>query len=77
MPNPGFLSKTEAEWTEDEKKQFKEYDKKCKELNEEKDKYRKVRITNWESKSYLVNTKKKKTFILHVVCMLYSTPSGF
>nr|DBA30891.1 TPA: hypothetical protein GDO54_006819 [Pyxicephalus adspersus] len=39
---PGFLSKTEAEWNEDEKKQFKEYDKKCKELNEEKDKYRKI-----------------------------------
>ncbi|XP_018407904.1 PREDICTED: cilia- and flagella-associated protein 43 [Nanorana parkeri] len=39
---PGFMSKTEAEWTEEEKKQFKEYDKKCKELNEEKDKYRKI-----------------------------------
>ncbi|XP_073476632.1 cilia- and flagella-associated protein 43 [Aquarana catesbeiana] len=42
VPSPGFLAKTEAEWTEDEKKQFKEYDKKCKELNEEKDKYRKI-----------------------------------
>ncbi|KAM5172544.1 cilia- and flagella-associated protein 43 [Mantella aurantiaca] len=42
VPGPGFLSKTEAEWTEDEKKQFKDYDKKCKELNEEKDKYRKI-----------------------------------
>ncbi|PIO25818.1 hypothetical protein AB205_0161410, partial [Aquarana catesbeiana] len=48
VPSPGFLAKTEAEWTEDEKKQFKEYDKKCKELNEEKDKYRKeeLKISN-------------------------------
>ncbi|KAM9311181.1 cilia- and flagella-associated protein 43 [Gastrophryne carolinensis] len=42
VPCPGFLSKTETEWTEEEKKQFKDYDKKCKELNEEKDKYRKI-----------------------------------
>ncbi|XP_068133207.1 cilia- and flagella-associated protein 43 isoform X2 [Hyperolius riggenbachi] len=42
VPRPGFLVKTEAEWTEDEKKQFKDYDKKCKDLNEEKDKYRKI-----------------------------------
>ncbi|KAM4748788.1 cilia- and flagella-associated protein 43 [Rhinophrynus dorsalis] len=39
---PAFLSRAEAEWTEEEKKQFKEYDKKCKALNEEKEKYRKI-----------------------------------
>ncbi|XP_075065290.1 cilia- and flagella-associated protein 43 isoform X2 [Mixophyes fleayi] len=42
VARPGFLSRAEAEWTEDEKKQFKDYDKKCKDLNEEKDKYRKI-----------------------------------
>ncbi|XP_056430962.1 cilia- and flagella-associated protein 43 isoform X2 [Hyla sarda] len=42
VTQPGFLSKAETEWTEEEKKQFKEYDKKFKELNEEKEKYRKI-----------------------------------
>ncbi|KAM4036639.1 cilia- and flagella-associated protein 43 [Anomaloglossus baeobatrachus] len=42
VTQPGFLAKAETEWTEDEKKQFKDYDKKCKELNEEKEKYRKL-----------------------------------
>ncbi|KAM8974806.1 cilia- and flagella-associated protein 43 [Pelodytes ibericus] len=42
VPQPAFLSRSEAEWNEDERKQFKEYDKKCKELNEEKEKYRKI-----------------------------------
>ncbi|XP_053573053.1 cilia- and flagella-associated protein 43 [Bombina bombina] len=42
VPQPAFLSKPEAEWTEDEKKVFKEYDKKYKELSEEKEKYRKT-----------------------------------
>ncbi|XP_063303391.1 cilia- and flagella-associated protein 43 [Pelobates fuscus] len=42
IPQPAFLSKSEEDWNEDEKKQFKEYDKKCKELNEEKEKYRKL-----------------------------------
>ncbi|XP_044133701.1 cilia- and flagella-associated protein 43 isoform X2 [Bufo gargarizans] len=42
VAQPGFLSKAETEWTEDEKKQFKDYDKKCKELNDEKEKYRKI-----------------------------------
>ncbi|MEE6479719.1 hypothetical protein FKM82_012348 [Ascaphus truei] len=42
IPRPAFLSRPETEWTEDERKQFKEYDKKYKELNEEKEKYRKI-----------------------------------
>ncbi|CAN2390323.1 hypothetical protein PRIEUP_LOCUS359, partial [Pristimantis euphronides] len=42
VAQPVFLSKTETEWTEDEKKLFKDYEKKCKDLNEEKDKYRKI-----------------------------------
>ncbi|KAG9490759.1 hypothetical protein GDO78_006209 [Eleutherodactylus coqui] len=42
VAQPGFLSKAENEWTEEEKKLFKDYDKKCKDLNEEKEKYRKI-----------------------------------
>ncbi|KAG8578874.1 hypothetical protein GDO81_010648 [Engystomops pustulosus] len=42
VPQPSFVSKAETEWTEDEKKQFKDYDKKCKDLSEEKEKYRKI-----------------------------------
>ncbi|XP_075712589.1 cilia- and flagella-associated protein 43 isoform X2 [Rhinoderma darwinii] len=42
VAQPSFFSKAETEWTEDEKKHFKDYDRKCKELNEEKEKYRKI-----------------------------------
>ncbi|XP_069467846.1 cilia- and flagella-associated protein 43 [Ambystoma mexicanum] len=42
IPPPAFMSKDEADWDEDEKKVFKEYQKKCKDLNEEKDKLRKI-----------------------------------
>ncbi|KAM4675995.1 cilia- and flagella-associated protein 43 [Discoglossus pictus] len=57
VPRPLVLIKPEAEWSEDEKKLFKEYDKKCKDLNEEKEKYRKsleaemkkIQSTNMES----------------------------
>ncbi|XP_021086318.2 cilia- and flagella-associated protein 43 isoform X2 [Mesocricetus auratus] len=41
IPQPAFMVKADALWTEDERKQFKEYEKKVKELNEERDKYRK------------------------------------
>uniref|UniRef100_A0A8C5N2I0 Cilia- and flagella-associated protein 43 n=1 Tax=Leptobrachium leishanense TaxID=445787 RepID=A0A8C5N2I0_9ANUR len=42
VPPPTFISRPEEDWNEDERKQFKEYDKKYKELSEEKEKYRKV-----------------------------------
>lgn len=42
IPQPPFMSKPDALWSEEERKQFKEYEKKVKELNEERDKYRKV-----------------------------------
>lgn len=42
IPRPTFMVKDEEDWNEDEKKQFKEYEKKCKDLNEEKDKLRKI-----------------------------------
>ncbi|XP_054437726.1 cilia- and flagella-associated protein 43 [Pteronotus mesoamericanus] len=41
IPQPAFMAKPDALWTEEERKQFKEYEKKVKELNEERDKYRK------------------------------------
>ncbi|XP_062989315.1 cilia- and flagella-associated protein 43 [Elgaria multicarinata webbii] len=42
IPAPAFASKQEALWNEDEKKIYKEYEKKVKELNEEREKHRKI-----------------------------------
>nr|XP_060624330.1 cilia- and flagella-associated protein 43 [Anolis sagrei ordinatus] len=42
IPAPAFISKDEALWNEDEKKIYKEYEKKVKELNEEREKHRKI-----------------------------------
>ncbi|XP_075389575.1 cilia- and flagella-associated protein 43 [Tenrec ecaudatus] len=41
IPQPAFMIKPDTVWSEEERKQFKEYEKKVKELNEERDKYRK------------------------------------
>ncbi|VCX19821.1 unnamed protein product, partial [Gulo gulo] len=41
IPQPAFMAKPDALWSEEERKQFKDYEKKVKELNEERDKYRK------------------------------------
>ncbi|KAB1270915.1 Cilia- and flagella-associated protein 43 [Camelus dromedarius] len=41
IPQPAFMAKPETLWSEEERKKFKEYEKKVKELNEERDKYRK------------------------------------
>uniref|UniRef100_A0A7N5KCK2 Cilia- and flagella-associated protein 43 n=1 Tax=Ailuropoda melanoleuca TaxID=9646 RepID=A0A7N5KCK2_AILME len=41
IPQPAFMAKPDAVWSEEERKQFKDYEKKVKELNEERDKYRK------------------------------------
>ena len=38
-----MLTKEEKDWTEDEQKAVKEYERKVKELQEEREKYRKVR----------------------------------
>lgn len=48
ISQPAFMAKPDAVWSEEEKKQFKDYEKRVKELNEEKDKYRKVRRANKE-----------------------------
>ncbi|XP_008059280.1 cilia- and flagella-associated protein 43 [Carlito syrichta] len=41
IPQPAFMAKSDALWSEEERKQFREYEKKVRELNEERDKYRK------------------------------------
>uniref|UniRef100_A0A672TRY3 Uncharacterized protein n=1 Tax=Strigops habroptila TaxID=2489341 RepID=A0A672TRY3_STRHB len=40
IPSPAFISKPEHVWTDEEKKKFRDYEKKVKELNEEKENYR-------------------------------------
>ena len=47
VPIPLFMqqNKPENDWTEDEKKMVQEYERKCKELNEEREKFRKVCIS--------------------------------
>ncbi|XP_023698358.2 cilia- and flagella-associated protein 43 isoform X1 [Paramormyrops kingsleyae] len=42
VPQPEFMTKPESDWTEEEKKIFKGFDKKAKELSEEQEKYRKA-----------------------------------
>ncbi|XP_048713581.1 cilia- and flagella-associated protein 43 isoform X2 [Caretta caretta] len=42
IPPPPFVSKPDTLWNEEEKKVFKEFEKKVKELNEEREKYRKT-----------------------------------
>ncbi|KAM6443389.1 cilia- and flagella-associated protein 43 [Liasis olivaceus] len=42
IPPPAFALKEETLWTEEEKKIYKEYEKKVKELNEEREKHRKI-----------------------------------
>ncbi|XP_066047799.1 cilia- and flagella-associated protein 43 [Chamaea fasciata] len=47
IPPPSFLSRSEDLWTEEEKKIFEEYEKKVKELNEEKEDYRQFLRNEW------------------------------
>lgn len=44
VPMPNFIlnNKDENDWTEEEHKVYKEYEKKVKDLNEEREKYKKV-----------------------------------
>ncbi|XP_048865310.1 cilia- and flagella-associated protein 43 isoform X2 [Brienomyrus brachyistius] len=42
VSQPDFMTKPESDWTEEEKKIFKGFDKKVKELSEEQEKYRKA-----------------------------------
>ncbi|XP_064320171.1 cilia- and flagella-associated protein 43 [Phalacrocorax carbo] len=42
IPPPSFISKPEHVWNDEEKKTFREHEKKVKELNEEKEKYRRA-----------------------------------
>ncbi|NXR72715.1 CFA43 protein, partial [Pycnonotus jocosus] len=47
IPPPSFISRSEDLWTEEEKKIFEEYEKKVKELNEEKEDYREFLRNEW------------------------------
>lgn len=62
------MSKPDALWSEKEKKQFKEYEKKVKELNEERDKYRKVRRA--KNITYLIKGFVSVSF--QMKCSLFS-----
>ncbi|MCI4376303.1 hypothetical protein PGIGA_G00187010 [Pangasianodon gigas] len=42
VPPPEFIDKPELQWTEDERRSYKEYERKIKELSEEQEKYRKT-----------------------------------
>lgn len=43
VPIPSFIqNKPQEDWSEEEHKIFKEYEAKCKDLEEEREKYRKV-----------------------------------
>ncbi len=45
VPIPAFMqNKQEEEWSEEEKKLVQEYEKKVRDLNEEREKYRKVKL---------------------------------
>ncbi|XP_016149573.1 cilia- and flagella-associated protein 43-like [Sinocyclocheilus grahami] len=56
VPQPEFMSRPEVQWTEEERKSFKEFEKKAKELSEEKEKYRKTLET--EMKKLLTSIKE-------------------
>ncbi|NXD09770.1 CFA43 protein, partial [Nothocercus nigrocapillus] len=42
IPPPSFISKSESVWNEEEKKMFREYEKKVQELNEEREKHKRA-----------------------------------
>ncbi|NXE88412.1 CFA43 protein, partial [Menura novaehollandiae] len=48
IPPPPFISKPEDFWNEEEKKTFVEYEKKVKELNEEKEEYKQILKNEWK-----------------------------
>ncbi|XP_027503786.1 cilia- and flagella-associated protein 43 isoform X4 [Corapipo altera] len=48
IPPPPFVSKPEDLWSDEEKKIFGEYEKKVKELNEEKEEYKKTLENEWK-----------------------------
>lgn len=50
IPPPSFISRPEDLWSEEEKKTFEDYEKKVKELNEDKEKYREV---NWNEDGFV------------------------
>ncbi|NWV49590.1 CFA43 protein, partial [Daphoenositta chrysoptera] len=48
IPPPSFISRPEDLWSEEEKKTFEDYEKKVKELNEDKEDYRQFLRSEWK-----------------------------
>ncbi|KAM4775662.1 cilia- and flagella-associated protein 43 isoform 3-T3 [Cyanocitta cristata] len=48
IPPPSFISRPEDLWSEEEKKTFEDYEKKVKELNEDKEEYREFLRNEWK-----------------------------
>ncbi|NXS32387.1 CFA43 protein, partial [Pomatostomus ruficeps] len=68
IPPPSFISKPEDLWSEEEKKTFEEYEKKVKELNEEKEEYRQVLRNEW--KKLEASIKETTQNFDEIVCKL-------
>ncbi|NXJ12495.1 CFA43 protein, partial [Odontophorus gujanensis] len=69
IPPPSFMSKPEDEWNVQEKKIFREYEEKVKELNEEKEKYR--RALENELKELEASIQETTQNFDKIVCKLF------
>ncbi|NWU39510.1 CFA43 protein, partial [Hylia prasina] len=69
IPAPSFISRSEDLWTEEEKKIFEEYEKKVKELNEEKEEYREFLRNEWNKLE--ASIKETTQNFDEIVCKLY------
>ena len=68
------MSKPELQWNDEEKKFYKDYEKKVKELREEQDKYRKVFHTSIHGPIYLLSELlAPATLMRHVFYVSMST----
>ncbi|NWR53674.1 CFA43 protein, partial [Regulus satrapa] len=68
IPSPSFISRPEDLWTEEENKVFEEYEKKVKELNEEKEEYRQFLRNEW--KKLELSIKETTQNFDEIVCKL-------
>ncbi|XP_065602261.1 cilia- and flagella-associated protein 43 [Cyrtonyx montezumae] len=69
IPPPSFMSKPEDEWNFQEKKIFREYEEKVKELNEEKEKYK--RALENELKELEASIQERTQNFDKIVCKLF------
>ncbi|NXQ37125.1 CFA43 protein, partial [Alaudala cheleensis] len=68
IPPPSFITRSEDLWSEEEKKIFEEYEKKVKELNEEKEEYRQFLRNEW--KKLETSIKETTQHFDEIVCKL-------